>query len=140
MNIVKLNEEQLKNIIAESIKKVVSEGQFNEEEMEEGWLGDKWNQMKTAANTFTQKTDANGMGMKDRFQKAKANWNTQGELNNINNLRQILSDMLDARQISPNTTVAQLVGGKYNNGKFGTMSGMVANRRNQIARRGGSAN
>ena len=47
--------------------------------------------------------------------------------------------MLDARQISPDTTVAQLVGGKYNNNKFGTMTGMEANRRNQIKRRGGNA-
>ena len=47
--------------------------------------------------------------------------------------------MLDARQISPQTTVAQLVGGKYNNNKFGTMIGMTANRRRQISRRGGTA-
>ena len=50
-----------------------------------------------------------------------------------------LKQMLDARQISPDTTVAQLVGGKYNNNKFGTMTGMEANRRNQIKRRGGNA-
>ena len=47
--------------------------------------------------------------------------------------------MLDARQISPQTTVAQLVGGKYNNNKFGTMTGMAANHRGQISRRGGTA-
>lgn len=47
--------------------------------------------------------------------------------------------MLDAHQTTPQTTVAQLVGGKYNNNRFGTMTGMAANRRGQIKKRGGSA-
>ena len=47
--------------------------------------------------------------------------------------------MLDAHQTNPQTTVAQLVGGKYNNNRFGTMTGMAANRRGQIKKRGGSA-
>ena len=33
--------------------------------------------------------------------------------------------------------IAQLVGGKYNDNKFGRMSGMIANRKSQISRRGG---
>ena len=47
--------------------------------------------------------------------------------------------LIDARQISPQTTVAQLVGGKINNNRFGTLSGIEANRRGQISRRGGNA-
>jgi hypothetical protein len=57
----------------------------------------------------------------------------------MKNLQQQLTQMLDARQISPQTTLAPLVGGKYNNNKFGTMTGMAANRRGQISRRGGTA-
>lgn len=138
-NTIKLNEEQLKTIVAESVKRILSEGNFNEEDLEEGWFGDKWNQAKTAANTFTQKTDS-GMGFKDRFNAAKKNWNVQGQLNDISNLQQALIQLLDTKKISPNTTVAQLVGGKYNNNKFGTMTGMAANRRGQITRNGGTAN
>ena len=77
--------------------------------------------------------------MRDRFSAAKKNWNTQGELNGLNNLAQQLSLFVDAGQINPQMTIAQLIGGKYNNGKFGRMSGMAANRRGQISRRGGTA-
>ena len=80
------------------------------------------------------------MGFKDRFNAAKKNWNVQGQLNDISNLQQALMQLLDTKKISPNTTVAQLVGGKYNNNKFGTMTGMAANRRGQITRNGGTAN
>ena len=131
MNRIRLTESQLHDIIRESVINVL-----NEDEMEEGWLGDKWNQVKSAAGTAFQSGD---MSMKNRWNSAKKNWNTQGDLNGINNLQQQLTQKLDARQITPQTTVAQLVGGKYNNNKFGTMTGMAANRKGQIARRGGTA-
>lgn len=127
---IRLTESELHNLIAESVKEVLAES-----EMDEGWLGDKWNQAKSAARTAF---NAEG-GVGNRLSQAKKNWNTQGDLNNINSLRQQLEQLLDARQISPNTTVGQLVGGKYNNNRFGTMSGMAANRRGQIQRRGGMA-
>ena len=73
------------------------------------------------------------------MKKARKNWNTQGDLNGITNLQQQLTQMLDAHQTNPQTTVAQLVGGKYNNNRFGTMTGMAANSRGQIKKRGGSA-
>ena len=127
---IKLTESELHNLIAESVREVLAES-----DMDEGWLGDKWNQAKSAARTAF---NAEG-GVGNRLSQAKKNWNTQGDLNNINSLRQQLEQLLDARQISPDTTVGQLVGGKYNNNRFGTMSGMAANRRGQIQRRGGMA-
>ena len=51
-----------------------------------------------------------------------------------------LSQFIDAGEIDPNTTIAQLVGGKYNSNKFGRMSGMIGNRQSQISRRGGQYN
>ena len=129
--VIKLTESDLHRLIMESV-----EAALNENEMEEGWLGDKWNQTKSAVGTAFGK---GGGDFSQRFQNAKKNWNTQGNLNGINNLRQQLTQLLDARQISPETTVGQLVGGKYNNNKFGTMTGMAANRRGQISRRGGTA-
>ena len=127
---IKLSESDLHRIIEESIMTVLAEN-----ETDEGWFGDKWNQTNSAVGTAL-----NGQGnFSQRLQNAKKNWNTQGDLNGINNLQQLLTQMLDARQISPQTTVAQLVGGKYNNNKFGTMTAMAANRKGQISRRGGSA-
>lgn len=129
--LIRLTESDLHDIVKESVENILSEN-----EMEEGWFGDKWNQTKSAVGTALSN---NGGSMGQRLQNARKNWNTQGELNGMNSLQQQLIQMLDARQISPQTTVGQLVGGKYNNNKFGTMSGMVANRRGQISRRGGSA-
>ena len=43
--------------------------------------------------------------------------------------------MVDSRQVDPNTTVAQLIGGKYNKGRFGKMTGVQGNYQSQIANR-----
>lgn len=107
------------------------------EEMDENWLKDKVNQTRSAIKTFTNRDkDAS---MYQRFSNAKKNWNSQGELNGFQNLRDQLSQYLDAGQIDPQTTVAQLVGGKYNGNKFGKLTGQIANRRAQISNRGGNA-
>lgn len=129
--IVKLTESELSNLIKEAVEQIIMEG----EDLEEGWIGDKWNQVKSAATTLGQGGDA---GIKDRFNQAKANWKSQGELNNLNTLKQMLSNFVDAGQLNPQMTIAQLIGGKYNNNKFGRITGMAANRKGQISRRGGS--
>ena len=124
---IRLTESELRQMINESI---------NEAMMDEGWLGDKMNQAKSAVGTMFNK---NGGDLKQRYQNAKKNWGTQGELNDIGNLRKQLEDLIDKRGIDPNTTIAQLIGGKYNNNKFGTMSGMMNNRKSRIVGRGGNA-
>ena len=137
----RISESQLKRIIAESIQNVLNEDYDSSmEELEEGWLGDKLNQGKAAMTTLFQKNRGDDkMSLGDRFSAAKKNWSTQGELNDMSSLRNTLMQLIDARQISPQTTVAQLVGGKINNNRFGNLSGIEANRRGQIRRRGGSA-
>ena len=136
MSKVTLNEDALNKLIAESINRVIKESIENGE-LDEGWLGDKWKQAKTGFNTLTQKSD--GMNVGDRFKKAKQNWTSQGELNDIQNLSAQLSKFVEAGQLNPNMTIAQLIGGKMNGNKFGRMSGMAANRKSQIAKRGGVA-
>lgn len=130
---IRLTEGDLHRIIKESVNHVLMEN-----EMEEGWFGDKWNQTKSAAKTFANSGQENN-SLSDRWTRAKKNWNSQGELNGFQNLRDLLSQYLDAGQIDPQTTVAQLVGGKYNNNRFGKLTGQIANRRSQISNRGGSA-
>lgn len=135
-NIVRLNEEQIQQIVTESVKRILAEVNFNEENMEEGWLGDKWKQAKSAASS------AKGLatnGITNTFKNMKSNWNTQGELNGLNDLRQKLEQFIDNGQLNPQMTIAQLVGGKYNSNKFGRLSGMQANRRSQISKKSGSS-
>lgn len=128
---IRLNESELNRLIEHSVKQVLRE---NEED--EGWFGDKWNQAKSAWSTATQSGDKS---LGQRFNQARQNWNTQGDLNGLNNLMQQLSDFVDNGQLNPQMTIAQLIGGKYNGGKFGRMSAMIGNRRSQVSRRGGTA-
>ena len=130
---IRLTEGDLHRIIRECVNDVLTE-----DEMEEGWLGDKWNQTKSAVKTFASNNNGEST-LSDRWTRAKKNWNSQGELNGLQSLRNQLSQYLDAGQIAPETTVAQLVGGKYNNNKFGKLTGQIANRKSQISNRGGSA-
>ena len=129
---IRLTESQLNDIIRESVYNVL-----NEEDMEEGWLSNKYKQGKQALKTAFQNSDE--MSIRDRWNNAKKNWNNQGELNNLNDLIQSISEFVDNGEIDPQTTIAQLIGGKYNHGRFGRMTGKAANRRNQIARLGGTA-
>lgn len=129
---IRLTESQLHDIIRESVYNVL-----NEEDMEEGWLSNKLKQGKQALKTAFQ--DSDEMTIRDRWNNAKKNWSNQGELNNLNDLIQSISEFVDNGEIDPQTTIAQLIGGKYNHGRFGRMTGKAANRRNQIARLGGTA-
>ena len=79
-------------------------------------------------------------GLKGCWDAAKKNYNLQGELDGMQDLVSKLSQYIDAGQISPQMTVAQLVGGKYNNNKFGKMSSQVTNRRSQMRKNGFSGN
>ena len=129
---IRLTESQLNDLIRESVYNVL-----NEEDMEEGWLSNKFKQGKQALKTAFQ--DGDEMSIRDRWNNAKKNWRNQGELNNLNDLIQSISEFVDNGEIDPQTTIAQLIGGKYNHGRFGRMTGKAANRRNQIARLGGTA-
>ncbi len=130
---IKLTEQDLHFLVENTVQAYLTENG-----MDEGWLGDKWNQTKTAANTMFQGNK--GAGLKQKFNNAKQNWNTQGQLNGLNNLKQQLEQFIDSGQLNPQMTIAQLVGGKYNGNKFGKMSGMIGNRQSQISRRGGQYN
>lgn len=129
--VVRLTEEQLHNIISESVQMILSEN-----EQEEGWFGDKWNQVKSAYQTATQD---NGVDFKKRMQNVKKNWNTQGQVNNLSNLINQLTQLVQQNKIDPQITVGQLVGGKYNQGKVGKLTLMRGNRKGQISRRGGKS-
>lgn len=132
--IIKLTESDLHNIIKESVEQIIRENA--EQELEEGWFGDKMNQIKSAGSTMLNK--GNGSTFSQKMQNAKSNWKTQGQLNDLNNLAKTLNDFVEAGKLNPNMTIAQLIGGKINNNKFGRISSMAANRRSQIAKKGGS--
>lgn len=131
-NVIRLTEEDLNNIIKESVQQILKENPENE-----GF----WNNLKTGAKTFMNNDNRQGLDLKNRWNAAKSNFKTQGEYDDIKDLIQKLSQLLDQRKISPQTTVAQLVGGKYNTDaqgrqRMGTMTGMANNRMSQMRKRG----
>ena len=134
---IRLTESELHNMIRQCVNEAINQ-EIADGELEEGWLGDKWNQTKSAVKTFTN-SDRDNNTLSNRWNQAKKNWNTQGELNDLQNLKDQLSKYLEAGQIDPQTTIAQLVGGKFNNNKFGKLTGQIANRRAQISNRGGKS-
>lgn len=119
---IKLTESELKEQIAKCIT----------EALEDEGL---WNNLKTGAKTFM--SDKNkGKGFSGRWNNAKKNFSLQGEYDNIQKLISELSKFVDAGQIDPNKTIAQLIGGKYNGNKFGSMTGKMNNRMSQMKNNG----
>lgn len=130
-NVIRITESQLRQLVSEAVI-----GMLNESCAEgDGDMQETWNQFKTGAKTFFSRNNA-GRGLGGRFQQAKANYQTQGKLDDMKGLISQLSALLDQRKIDPNTTVGQLVGGKYNGNRFGTMTGMAGNMAGQMKRRG----
>ena len=95
---IRLTESQLNDLIRESVYNVL-----NEEDMEEGWLSNKFKQGKQALKTAFQ--DGDEMSIRDRFRNARRNWSNQGELNNLNDLIQSISEFVDNGEIDPQTTI-----------------------------------
>lgn len=81
--------------------------------------------------------EEDGENWSQRFDNMRKNFSGQKEIDDLRDIKEKLIKLIDARKINPNTTIAQLVGGKYNGNKFGTITGMEANRRAGIAKRGG---
>lgn len=119
---IKLTESRLREMISEAIEEALKE-----DSVDEGWLGDKWNQVKSAYNTVANNTDS-GKGFTDKIAAARKNWNSQGELNDMSNLVAQLKQFIANRSIQPTDTVAQVIQ---------KMQSIRGNRAAQISRRGG---
>lgn len=126
--IVRLTESELNQIIEESVTTII-----NENMEDEGF----WNNLKTGAKTFVGKSSGDkGLNLKKRWENAKKNFNTQGEYDDLKDLLTKMRELVDKKQLDPNKTVAQLLGGALNGNKFGTMDAMTANRMSQMRKRG----
>lgn len=124
-NTIKLTESEFKEIVQTTVN----------EALQDEALWDKWNSLKTAAKTFASKNNSN-TGLSGRFSNAKKNYNLQGQYDELNRLVQQLSKFIDAGQIDPNTTIAKLIGGKYNGNKFGNMTGKMSYQMQQMHKNG----
>ena len=156
MSAIKLNENDFNKLVEKRINAVLQENkkrnskiQLTENELcdfisecveksliEEGWFGDKWNQVKAATTTALNTKDNT---LKGRLNKARDSWGAQGDLNYYNDLIAQLGQLVNSRKINPNMTIAQFIGGSYNKGRYGTLTGIADNRASKIKQIGGKA-
>lgn len=156
MSTIKLNESDFNKLVEKRINAVLQENkkrnskiQLTENELcdfisecveksliEEGWFGDKWNQVKAATTTAL---NGSGETVKDRFNHARDSWQAQGDLNYYSDLIAQLGQLINSRKINPNMTIAQFIGGSYNKGRYGTLTGIADNRASKIKQLGGKA-
>lgn len=132
---IKLTESELRYIIREAV-----EQELNEMDMDEGWFGDKWKQAKSAYTTATQ--GGEDYSLKDRLTNAKANWGNQGQINDYRNLIKNLKEFAEANKIDPQTTIADMIGGKFRNpnasdSQYGKIGNRIANKQKAIKALGG---
>ena len=126
--VIRLTEGDLHKIIEESVERIISENMENE-----GF----WNNFKTGVKTFANAPKAKGgLNLGARWDAAKKNYATQGEYDDLKDLLGKMRELVNKKQLDPNKTVAQLLGGALNNNKFGTMDAMLANRMGQMKKRG----
>lgn len=135
---IKLNEEQLRNIIKESIENYL--GELDENEVEEGF----GRNLMQGAKSFFGKGEAGknggfertngGLNIGKRFNAAKTNFQMTKEGDKINDVIKFLEDMVETKKLSPDMTIAQLIGGKLNNNKYGTLYAMKDNRTSRASK------
>ena len=81
---------------------------MNESELDEYQFGNFTKRVGTGLWTFLGKKGS----LQKKFQNAKANFMAQGELNDLNELLSKLQKFVDMKVLSPNTTIAELIGNK----------------------------
>lgn len=128
---IQLTEQDLHMLVEDAVRVYLKENGMEEISM---------NQLKSGIGTFFSKNTSNKpMGLTQRFKNGYANFKNQGKLDDLSNLKQQLEQYIDAGQLNPQMTIAQLVGGKYNGNKFGRLTGQMGNMRSQISKKGGTA-
>lgn len=132
--VVRLTEQDINQIIKESVEKII-----NENMEQEGF----WDNVKAGAKGFMGK-DINGIqrGGKGagfsqlgrRYNAMKKNYQMKGQYDEIQKVADFLNKQVQNKKLDPNMTIAQLIGGAINGNKFGVLSGMANNRLSQSSR------
>lgn len=115
-----MTESELRSIIREQVEEAINEG-FKEK-------------MRNAIGTFSsyngEDTGNPFKNFRNRFRAAKENYGEQAKWDNLEKYRGMITQMMQELNLSPDTTLGQLVGQK---GRFGKIAGMqrgVNNRMN----------
>ena len=75
-----------------------------------------------------------GLNLGKRWNAAKTNYQMTKESGQINDVIQFLENMVAKKQLSPQTTIADLIGGALNGNKYGRLHGMRDNRTSRASK------
>lgn len=135
--LIQLTEQDLHMLVEDAVKVYLNENGVDEFNFGQT-LRDTYNQGKAAVSSLVGKEDkaGNKPSLTKRFNNMRKNWQTQGQLNDLNNAIEVLYKYVNSGKLNANLTVAQLFGKDGKNGKMGQYLGNMAS---QISRRGGTA-
>jgi hypothetical protein len=134
---IQLTEQDLHMLVEDAVRAyLVNEG-IDEINFKQG-VKDLYNQGRAAITSLGGREDkaGNKPSLGKRFSNMRKNWQTQGQLNDLNNAIEVLYKYVNSGKLNANLTVAQLFGKDGKNGKMGQYLGNMAS---QISRRGGTA-
>lgn len=92
-------------------------------------IGSGW---KTLVNK-----DTAGQGFGRRLKNTVSNFKRAGNIHDMEQLVSLLKKLMDQHAISPNETVAQLIGGDINGNKMGHITGKLNGYKSQVRSHGG---
>lgn len=131
---VTISESVLKKYIQESVDKVLNEAMehmpnVEENTEEEGFIDN----LKTGAKTFFSNNPKYQQdSISNRWQRAKANYQAQNKIGNYRMIISQLAELVNAGKLNPEMTIAQLIGGKYNNNRIGRLNSFIGGQQSSI--------
>ena len=115
-------------------------GELDENEVEEGFGRNLMQGAKAFIGNGEAGKNGNfnrtngGLNFGKRFNAAKTNFQMTIEGDKIKDVISFLEDMVAEKKLSPDMTIAQLIGGKLNNNKYGTLYAMKDNRTSRTSK------
>jgi hypothetical protein len=134
---MKIKESELKEIISECVQEVLMENQQEEGLRDFGQgVASFFGRGEAGSNNNKNKElrQNGGLNLNKRFKAAKTNYQMSKESRQINDVIAFLEDLVSKKQLTPETTIADLIGGKLNGNKYGRLHGMRDNRTSRASR------
>ena len=113
--IIHLNESQIEQIVTESVKRILAEGAFGDEELEEGFFGNMKDKLGAVRDTFTKGGNYNAHFNNRQLQRARGDienlkgkygvQNGQNSTQYVNQNSQAAIDQINAKYDQKNTSI-----------------------------------
>lgn len=128
--IIHLNESQLEQIVTESVKRILAEGAFGDEELEEGFFGNMKDKLGAVRDTFTKGGNYNAHFNNRQLQRAR------GDIENLKGKYGVQNGQNSTQYVNQNSQAAiDQINAKYDQ----KIQALEAQRQQEIAKAKGKA-